>query len=64
MAGLFSKKGQIADDEAAASAPERFAFRQGAFKRIGLLVDEYRWRLPTDAEAGRVESAQSKDALG
>jgi hypothetical protein len=30
MAGLFSKTGQIADDEAASGAPERFAFRQGA----------------------------------
>ena len=30
MAGLLSKTGQIADDEAASGAPERFAFRQAA----------------------------------
>ena len=30
MAGLLSKTGQVADDEAASGAPERFAFRQRA----------------------------------
>ena len=39
-------------------------FQPIPFDKIGLFVDEYRRRLPSDAEAGRVRKAGNADALG
>jgi len=39
-------------------------FQPIPFEKIGLFVDEYRRKLPTDAEAGRLESGRSGEALG
>lgn len=34
------------------------------FEKMGLFVDEFRQRLPTDEEAGRTGNNSSRDALG
>lgn len=39
-------------------------FQPIPFDKIGLFVDEYRRRLPTDEEAGRVRKAGTAEALG
>jgi len=39
-------------------------FQPIPFDRIGLFVDEYRRRLPTDTEAGRVRSPAKDESLG
>ena len=40
------------------------SFQPIPFEKMGLFVDEYRKRLPTDNEAGRTENNSSRDALG
>jgi len=39
-------------------------FQPIPFEKIGLFVDEYRDRLPTDEEAGRTQNTATRDALG
>ena len=39
-------------------------FQPIPFEKIGLFVDEYRQRLPTEVEAGRVRKAENAESLG
>jgi len=39
-------------------------FQPIPFEKMGLFIDEYRCKLPTDREAGRVQSGAGRDALG
>jgi hypothetical protein len=39
-------------------------FQPVPFEKMGLFIDEYRRKLPTDREAGRVQSAAGHEALG